>query len=560
MNPHSQLFVAALLENFLSSEMPKEASASLVQDLFQDLGSRLGIDGGGVTAPPLASTRQSMLAAARQVLRERIRNQPTEVNGTALVTSGRATPVRGLSGLGLPQPSPSVQRSILPQKSLDFLGTRNNAQLQFRSRYDADFDNLGCIGKGGFGEVFKVVHKLDNAIYALKKIKLKSSMLRASAADDKPWNRILSEIKTLAKLEHPNIVRYFFSWIEQGQLFPTPGASVLQPIEDDEASEPPDSIRRSADNSAHGAIEVGYSENDRVANHASSSIEFDSTSKHLSPVKIETENDTSDEGSESENTNSVFVGKSSEALVTRRKRGPASLDVPLLTLHILMSLHPMTLAEYLSFSKPKLNRPNARHCYCPLAALEIFQGILAGVEYLHAKGVVHRDLKPENVFLNLGDQMGCCVTPGYVVTPKIGDFGLVAHVDPDGTAPGQGPDLKISRVGTTFYSPPEGGKHPAVDVWALGVILFELVYKFRTVSERGFVLRDLSTARAYETRLPASLLKDIPAGIVGIIKGCCDYGPEKRLSLADIKSAVRCALSELRKSPVDGFAELSLDG
>lgn len=41
-----------------------------------------------------------------------------------------------------------------------------------------------------------------------------------------------------------------------------------------------------------------------------------------------------------------------------------------------------------------------------------FNQILAGVEYLHSRGVAHRDLKPENILLDERDQI------------KISDFGM----------------------------------------------------------------------------------------------------------------------------------------
>jgi alpha-tubulin suppressor-like RCC1 family protein len=40
------------------------------------------------------------------------------------------------------------------------------------SRYVKDFEEIECIGKGGFGSVYKVKNKLDDRYYAVKKIKL----------------------------------------------------------------------------------------------------------------------------------------------------------------------------------------------------------------------------------------------------------------------------------------------------------------------------------------------------------------------------------------------------
>ncbi|KAJ1789595.1 hypothetical protein LPJ59_005315, partial [Coemansia sp. RSA 2399] len=78
-----------------------------------------------------------------------------------------------------------------------------------RSRYHDDFIQLRCLGKGGFGKVFEVRNKLDGRRYAVKQIKIKGEI----TAD-----KTLREIKTLAHLDHPNIVRYYSSWIEVTRL------------------------------------------------------------------------------------------------------------------------------------------------------------------------------------------------------------------------------------------------------------------------------------------------------------------------------------------------------
>ncbi|KAI8323440.1 kinase-like protein [Martensiomyces pterosporus] len=78
-----------------------------------------------------------------------------------------------------------------------------------RSRYHDDFIQLRCLGRGGFGKVFEVRNKLDGRRYAVKQIKIKGEI----TAD-----KTLREIKTLANLDHPNIVRYYSSWIEVTKL------------------------------------------------------------------------------------------------------------------------------------------------------------------------------------------------------------------------------------------------------------------------------------------------------------------------------------------------------
>lgn len=73
------------------------------------------------------------------------------------------------------------------------------------SRYINDFEEIGRLGRGGYGEVVKARHKLENQIYAIKKIRQHS----ASAL-----SKVLSEIVMLSKLNHPNVVRYFTAWTE----------------------------------------------------------------------------------------------------------------------------------------------------------------------------------------------------------------------------------------------------------------------------------------------------------------------------------------------------------
>ena len=77
------------------------------------------------------------------------------------------------------------------------------------SRYKHDFDEIGRIGEGGFGKVYKARHRLDGNIYAIKKIKLQKDM---NSEENK---KIRREITYLSGLNHKNIVRYFQTWVER---------------------------------------------------------------------------------------------------------------------------------------------------------------------------------------------------------------------------------------------------------------------------------------------------------------------------------------------------------
>ncbi|WP_168723001.1 Stk1 family PASTA domain-containing Ser/Thr kinase [Streptomyces sp. S816] len=96
----------------------------------------------------------------------------------------------------------------------------------------------------------------------------------------------------------------------------------------------------------------------------------------------------------------------------------------------------------------------------PRAALDILEPVLAALGAAHRAGFVHRDMKPENVLI--GDD-------GRV---KVADFGLVRSVDTVTSTTG-------SVLGTVAYLAPEqidqGTADPRVDVYACGVVLYEML-------------------------------------------------------------------------------------
>ncbi|XP_077291029.1 pancreatic eIF-2alpha kinase [Arctopsyche grandis] len=77
----------------------------------------------------------------------------------------------------------------------------------FVSRYLTDFTPLKCLGRGGFGVVFEAKNKIDDCNYAVKRITLPNQSERRE--------KVLREVRALAKLEHNNIVRYFNAWLEE---------------------------------------------------------------------------------------------------------------------------------------------------------------------------------------------------------------------------------------------------------------------------------------------------------------------------------------------------------
>uniref|UniRef100_A0A1I7X5V5 Protein kinase domain-containing protein n=1 Tax=Heterorhabditis bacteriophora TaxID=37862 RepID=A0A1I7X5V5_HETBA len=80
----------------------------------------------------------------------------------------------------------------------------------FSSRYRTDFEELEAIGEGGFGTVYKVKSRIDNCLYAVKKIRIKRNLTNIPL-------KVLSEVQVLASLQHENVVRYHCGWVEMEQ-------------------------------------------------------------------------------------------------------------------------------------------------------------------------------------------------------------------------------------------------------------------------------------------------------------------------------------------------------
>jgi len=65
-----------------------------------------------------------------------------------------------------------------------------------------DYDILESVGKGGYGEVKKVVHKITGETRAMKIIKKES-------CDEKYLESLTNEINILRMLDHPNIIKLY---------------------------------------------------------------------------------------------------------------------------------------------------------------------------------------------------------------------------------------------------------------------------------------------------------------------------------------------------------------
>ncbi len=136
-------------------------------------------------------------------------------------------------------------------------------------------------------------------------------------------------------------------------------------------------------------------------------------------------------------------------------------------------------------------------------AMPLIQGICAGLGKAHEAGITHRDLKPENILL---DAAGA---------PKVADFGLAV------TAASHDSVFSSQPVGTLTYMAPEqkipnADISPATDVFALGLILYELLAG--RVPEGAFD--------------PLAELVGTPPALDDVVRRCLQADPKRRFANA----------------------------
>ncbi|XP_024140063.1 eukaryotic translation initiation factor 2-alpha kinase 1 isoform X2 [Oryzias melastigma] len=453
----------------------------------------------------------------------------------------------------------AASSSLYPQGQQIISSNTNNPSVRPKeglfqgqtSRYLSEFEETCRLGKGSYGNVFKVRNKLDGQFYAVKKILIK----RVSKED---CMKVLREVKVLSSLHHVNVVGYHTAWMEHVQ--PAPSFCVSDSCLPALESADQDSSEDSQDHGGSGSSIVFQSLSRTPAEPDGLSIETQPAGVLVSAQEGRVVCPKTMRRLPENYVPCVFLGQgrgvnSSKCPATGfdgpapPEAEPSSPEVNNnsclekecrqqtdrrqskefhLMLYIQMQLCDRSLKDWISernsWSKEDISG-GLYDCVDAELTLSLLRHVLEGVEYIHSKGIMHRDLKPRNIFLQGPD---CHV--------RIGDFGLACRdilVDGYKRSNSSGGDsIHTSGVGTFVYASPEQlkGSHydSKSDMYSIGVIALELFQPFGTEMERVRTLEDLR-----DGKVPDSFCQRWPV-LTKYITNLTSKEPDVRLTASQL--------------------------
>jgi len=196
-------------------------------------------------------------------------------------------------------------------------------------------------------------------------------------------------------------------------------------------------------------------------------------------------------------------------------------------------------------------------------AVELVMPVLQALAHAHEHGIVHRDLKPDNVFLT---------SKGVI---KVLDFGIARAFaapregegpeDQQAGADPAGRDLRLTRqgamIGTLPYMSPEQHGMDEVDartdIWAVGLILFELIANDHPLAPLG---RDklMRSGIRLDEEMPS--LRDrvagVPDALIKVVDSCLRKRKQERIgSAGELAAALTAAAGLAVPAPLPRLPE-----
>ncbi|KAG7208659.1 hypothetical protein KM043_014863 [Ampulex compressa] len=419
------------------------------------------------------------------------------------------------------------------------------------SRYRREFQEINFIAGGGFGNVFKALHRLDGIEYAVKKIVVRSGRVQSIMQH-------LEEVKTLAKLNHTNIVSYKGAWIEPtlpSTFVPSLPSTSRDPNKSHAmqdvvrgkarrsyASNNIDTQSHSSTNSNKDSsnqceynrqdvslsynTEANYKTGKRIVEKSRKAEIVEQTDSDI--VSFRSDSNTSKQGDNHADSNvnytdasdSIDESESNQKICTYNSQ----MKQQYATLYIQMALCDKTLKQWLD-ERVDVTPPST--------IMAILTQILCGLDYIHSRNIVHHDIKPSNIF----------ISTTYHLHIQLGDFGLACPLQREN---------HHTVLGTHMYAAPEqllGKCDPKSDVYSVGIVLLELLIFTKTDMERSHIIKDVKRGQ-----IPTSLALNYPKWI-HLVSRLVQEDPIERPStsqlLQELNEDKDVIIAQLRQSITD---------
>ncbi|KAL7662597.1 non-specific serine/threonine protein kinase [[Candida] zeylanoides] len=433
------------------------------------------------------------------------RPSPMELNAVKFVRDGPAEA----------EADPVVAVDRRPSTSYyDSQGGHNPRNL---GRYERDFEEVGKLGKGAFGEVVKARHRIEGTFYAVKKIKHRAHKL----------DSLLSEVLSLARLNHQYIVRYYGTWVEESPETAANGSG-------SDSGSAPESESESESESDSAGSQIGQSNVYSTFSRSTSFLDTRDNSFQVDFVSTDpiiefgysTEDEPGNDG-DNDGDNDGSSALTQPSAPANRYSHPSKLSQAKSILYIQMEFcENNTLLNLIEQGLP--NNPDEYW--------RLFRQLLEAVSYIHREGFIHRDLKPMNIFIDRSNNI------------KVGDFGLAKNASSQAASEG----LMLSKdnqvhanqelnnkdwstvVGTVFYTANEittGNYDQKVDMYALGIIFFEMCWSLGTGMERA---RTLNGLRLVDVQFPPEWKPQYKREERKIIRLLLDHTSQRRPEAAEL--------------------------